>query len=168
MIDAIHVKTFVTGNKLTIRVVYFIGEDVTQKSMVSRSLEKMMLIAIGLSTAVIVGVPILLYSMNTLQNASHLEIAQVFAVKLHNETERVDNGATNETSFQVNVPSGISMNAVGTTLTITLEYEGIQTTTWSETYDHTIVLNAPETSGIYIVTVRIVSDVIEISFSLLT
>jgi len=47
--------------------------------MVSRSLEKMMLIAVGLSTAVIIGVPVLLYAIDTMSYSTHLQTAQLAA-----------------------------------------------------------------------------------------
>ena len=84
-------------------------ECVPQKHMVSRSLEKMLLIAVGLTTAVMVGVPVLLVAMDTISNASQLESAQSFAIIMHNVTGQVDSGQTNDTSMEIRVPDYVSM-----------------------------------------------------------
>jgi len=117
--------------------------------MVSRSLEKMLLIAIGLTTVVMVGVPVLLYTMNIITNASQLETAQEFADELHNATGRVDVGQTNHTSMQISVPQFVTVSASGNTLTIIYAKEGLDTFTWSNTYTHPISLDTPPGFGLY-------------------
>jgi hypothetical protein len=136
--------------------------------MVSRSLEKMILIAIGLSTAVIIGVPVLLYTIDTLGNASQLEIAENFAERLHNLTERVDNEAANNTSVLVNVPDGVSVTSNGATLTVAFEKLGVASQYWGEAYGHSIVLVPPTEPGTYSLLIQLIEDEIFISFALAT
>ncbi|MFW9845954.1 MAG: hypothetical protein ACFFD6_04350 [Candidatus Thorarchaeota archaeon] len=95
--------------------------------MVSRSLEKMILIAIGLSTAVIIGIPVLMYSIDTLSNASQADLALRFADRLHNVTESVDDGIANNTVIEISVPEGVTVTSDGTSLTVSLEREGLDT-----------------------------------------
>ncbi|UCH04847.1 MAG: hypothetical protein JSW05_01435 [Candidatus Thorarchaeota archaeon] len=136
--------------------------------MVSRSLEKMLLIAIGLSTAVLVGVPILMYAMDTLGAASQVERASLFADRVHNVTRSIDIGTANNVAIEINVPEGVVITSDGTTLTITFEREGMETRTWSVVYNHSIVLVGPMGAGNYIVYVQLSSATIEITFSLVT
>ncbi len=133
--------------------------------MVSRSLEKMILIAIGLTTAVIVGVPILMYAIDTLGTTSQLEIARQVAESIHNGTARVDDGIVNSTAIEVTVPEGVTLVADNSTLTIFFEKEGIEPRSWSGIYDHAIVLHGPIGPGPYIVNIGLVSSTIEISFT---
>jgi len=133
--------------------------------MVSRSLEKMLLIAIGLSTAVLVGVPALMYAMDTLGAASQVERASLFADRVHNVTGSVNDGLANNIAIEINVPEGVVITSDGTTLTITFEKEGFETRTWSDVYDHSIVLVGPTGSGTYIMHVQLDSGTIEITFS---
>ncbi|MHA1937053.1 MAG: hypothetical protein ACXACD_11515 [Candidatus Thorarchaeota archaeon] len=146
----------------------FIGGIAKQRDMVSRSLEKMILIAIGLSTAVIIGVPVLLYTIDTLGNASQLEIAENFAERLHNLTERVDNEAANNTSVLVNVPDGVSVTSNGATLTVAFEKLGVASQYWGEAYGHSIVLVPPTEPGTYSLLIQLIEDEIFISFALAT
>ncbi|MHA2117056.1 MAG: hypothetical protein ACXABN_10010 [Candidatus Thorarchaeota archaeon] len=146
----------------------FIGTIVESKSMVSRSLEKMMLIAIGLSTAVIVGVPILMYSIDTINTTTHLQEAELAAEQIHNATMLVDSGSTNSTSITVWIRPGTTVTATGTTLTI-LYSEGVGSLqTWPATYNHDIVIDDPlnthQAVTPYTVEVVIVDNVIHISF----
>ncbi|MHA2600740.1 MAG: hypothetical protein AM324_001240 [Candidatus Thorarchaeota archaeon SMTZ1-83] len=133
--------------------------------MVSRSLEKMLLVAIGLSTAVLIGVPVLMYAMDTLGTASQLERASLFADRVHNVTGSVNDGLANNIAIEIHVPDGIVIASVGTTLTIMFEMEGLETRTWSVAYDHSIVLVGPSDSGPYIMHVQLDSGTIEIAFS---
>jgi hypothetical protein len=133
--------------------------------MVSRSLEKMILIAIGLSTAVIIGVPVLLYTIDTLGNASQIEVAEQFAERLHNLTERVDHGLANNTSVVVSVPEGISVTANGATLTVAFEKLGVASQYWGETYGHSIELVPPIESGTHSLLIQLIGDEIHISFT---
>ncbi len=132
--------------------------------MVSRSLEKMILIAIGLSTAVIIGVPVLLYTIDTLGDASQLEMAEQFAERLHNLTARVDNGVANNTSVLVNLPDDISVTSNGATLTVAFEKIGVASQYWGETYGHTIVLVPPVESGTYTLLIQLIGSEVHISF----
>ncbi|MHA2378651.1 MAG: hypothetical protein ACXADO_03225 [Candidatus Thorarchaeota archaeon] len=133
--------------------------------MVSRSLEKMLLVAIGLSTAVLVGVPVLMYAMDTLGAASQVERAGQFADRVHNVTGNVDDGLLNTTAIEINVPEGVAISSDGTYLTIVFEREGLDTRTWSNIYDHLIVLIGPTGSGTYIMSVQLDSGTIEITFA---
>ncbi|MFW9799056.1 MAG: hypothetical protein ACFFD9_01335 [Candidatus Thorarchaeota archaeon] len=133
--------------------------------MVSRSLEKMMLIAIGLTAAVIVGVPVLMYAIDTLGATSQLERARQVAQSIHNGAAKVDEGVVNSTVIEVTLPEGVTMSADNTTLTIVFENEGVETSSWSETYDYAIVLSGPSGPGTYIVNITKVSGTIEVSFT---
>jgi hypothetical protein len=143
----------------------FIGEIAEQRNMVSRSLEKMILIAIGLSTAVIIGVPVLLYTIDTLGNASQLEMAEQFAERLHNLTERVDTGTVNNTSVQINVPEGVSVTSNGGTLTVAFERLGVASQYWGESYGHSILLVPPPNAGTYTLLIQLTGNEIHITFT---
>lgn len=135
--------------------------------MVSRSLEKMMLIAIGLSTAVIIGVPVLLYAINTMSYTAHFQDAQMTAEDIFAAANRIDSGELENLTIQVHIPAGVSISAAGNTLTITLVIEG-QLTIWSETFDHQVSLNAPTAEGYYNIVFTMVSNVIHITHSLIS
>jgi ABC-type transport system involved in multi-copper enzyme maturation permease subunit len=107
--------------------------------MVSRSLEKMMLIAVGLSTAVIIGVPVLLYAINTMTYSTHLQDAQLAADGILHATGQLDTGELNTTTIRVHIPTGMSMVADGSSLTISVLINS-QTTSWSDSYSHQIVV----------------------------
>ena len=136
--------------------------------MVSRSLEKMMLIAIGLSSVVIVGVPVLLFAIDTISTTSQLQDAQFVATQVHNATGNVDTGVTNMSTISIWVNSGITIEADGNTLTVTLSENGVATRTWSETYSHVISIDAPlpqlQRRALFSMEVILVDDVIHISF----
>ncbi|MFO7835645.1 MAG: hypothetical protein R6V83_03245 [Candidatus Thorarchaeota archaeon] len=133
--------------------------------MVSRSLEKMMLIAVGLSSAVIVGVPLLMHAINLMASASHFEIAQQTAIQIHNATEQVDTGLANTTVVGVNVPQGCEMQIDGNRLTITYSQDGEVVGSWPDTYSHNLVSSGLEGEGYYTLTIRIVDEVIQLSFN---
>ncbi len=133
--------------------------------MVSRSIEKMLLIAIGLSTAVIVGVPVLLYSIRTISNVSDLEVARSIAGQILNATERVDSGGSTEVSFQVNIPSGFRIKAAGSSLSVYLDMADDNTYSWSRNYGHTIVLTPPQEAGMYFVSIQMENNIIVIGFT---
>ncbi|MHA2240108.1 MAG: hypothetical protein ACXACE_00735 [Candidatus Thorarchaeota archaeon] len=134
--------------------------------MVSRSLEKMMLIAIGLTTVVIVGVPVLLYAMDTLSGASQLDMAETFATRIHDVTLAVDNGTSNDTLIEVNVPSGVTVSAVGNSLSVTLQRASSDPIVWSWDFNHNLQVVQPESSGLHILQVRYVAGIIELTFTL--
>ena len=125
----------------------------------------MILIAVGLSTAVIIGVPVLLYTIDTLGNASQLEMAEQFAERLHNLTERVDNGTVNNTSADINLPDGVSVTSNDGTLTVTFEKLGIPSQYWGVTYGHSIVLQPPSGPGAYSLVIQLIGSDIHISFT---
>lgn len=133
--------------------------------MVSRSLEKMLLIAIGLSTAVIVGVPVLFYAIDILGNASRLEAAHAFANRVHNLTAEVDIGQVNDTTIEIIVPQGVIISIDGKTLTIELMTEGTQEAFWSETYTHELELIPPKLSGTHLMNMQLVGNIIKITFT---
>ncbi|MHA2424408.1 MAG: hypothetical protein ACXAEF_06445 [Candidatus Thorarchaeota archaeon] len=143
---------------------YFIGYVVTLLDMVSRSLEKMLLIAIGLTTVVMVGVPVLLYAMDTLSSASELEMAQNFADRVHNATGQVDQGIVNSTNMQITVPQYVSVSTSGNTLTITYEKEGVDSILWSNTYTHPISVVPPPGFGLYTLYVNIQEGEVVLAF----
>ena len=141
--------------------------NVRQWGMVSRSLEKMMLIAVGLSTAVIIGVPVLLYAIDTMSNSSHLQDAQMASGDIFAATEQLDTGVLNTTTIRVHIPTGISMVADGSTLTISVLING-QTTSWSNSYTHQIVINPPTEAGTYDMEFTMISNVIHITYSFIS
>ncbi|MGY5861014.1 MAG: hypothetical protein RTU09_01375 [Candidatus Thorarchaeota archaeon] len=132
--------------------------------MVSRSLEKLMLIAIGLTTVVLVGIPVLLFAVDTLGNATQFELAQNFSERVHNETLLVDTG-TNNTLIEINVPTGVIISAEGSTLTISFQSSGGLITNWEVDYTHTISLQAPNEPGPHLMHIAMVADIIELTFT---
>jgi len=132
--------------------------------MVSRSLEKMMLIAVGLSTAVIIGVPVLLYAINTMSYTTHLQDAQMAAEDIFEAASRIDSGELMNLTIQVHIPTGVSMNANGSLLTIILLIDS-QQTMWSETFDHQVYIIPPTAEGHYNMMFTMVSNVIHITHS---
>jgi len=135
--------------------------------MVSRSLEKMMLIAVGLSTAVIIGVPVLLYAIDTMTYSTHLQDAQFAANNILHATEQLDTGELNSTTIRVYIPTGMSMVVDGSTLTISVLINS-QTTSWSDSYTHQIVINPPTEAGNYDMEFTMVSNVIHITYTLVS
>ncbi|MHA1883253.1 MAG: hypothetical protein ACTSUO_09440 [Candidatus Thorarchaeota archaeon] len=135
--------------------------------MVSRSLEKMLLIAVGLTMCVMVGVPVLLVSMDAISNASQLESAQSFANTVHNITSEVDTGQTNDTSIEIRVPEGVSIRAEGSQLIVEYEKVGTEPVSWDESYTHTLDVVPPTTTGLYLMRVRLVGNEIVITFTTL-
>jgi len=135
--------------------------------MVSRSLEKMMLVAVGLTTAVLVGTPVLLYAVVTMDMAAQVGQAETLADTMHNATGKVDTGNTSEIIVEVVVPKYTNVTALGTTLTVTFRRENTEPIIWSETYSHNIVMQAGPsfTPGAFFVRIRLVADTIEIRFS---
>lgn len=136
--------------------------------MVSRSLEKMMLIAIGLSTAVIVGVPVLMYAIDTINTTSQLQEAQLVAAEIHNATSDVDTGVTNTTAINIWVNPGISVTANGNMLTVLYSENGGAPRSWSATYFHEISIDSPinphQSEVLYSMEIVLVDDIIHISF----
>jgi len=135
--------------------------------MVSRSLEKMMLIAVGLSTAVIIGVPVLLYAIDTMSTSSHLQSAQMAAGDIFAATDQLDAGILNTTTIRVHIPTGVLMIADGSSLTISVLING-QTTGWSDSYTHQIVINPPTEAGTYDMEFTMISNVIHITYSFIS
>jgi hypothetical protein len=143
---------------------YFIGDSAQLGHMVSRSLEKLLLIAIGLSMVVMVGVPVLIYTMDTLSSASQLESAHAFADRLHNYTARVDQGLEESISVQVTVPSYIEMSSAGNTLVVSFVKDDNQVATWSESYLHSVNVSEPASPGVYTLVIALNGDTVEIEF----
>jgi uncharacterized protein (UPF0333 family) len=137
--------------------------------MVSRSLEKMMLIAVGLSTAVVVGVPVLLYAIDRVNAASEFELADTFALQLQNATLRVDSGYVENVTSQTYIPDGVTVSAAGNTLTIRYQRDTLLPSEWTANCNHHIVIvSAPASAGTYKMTVEMVSGTIEITLTLLS
>ena len=127
-----------------------------------------MLIAIGLSTAVIVGVPVLMYAIDTINTTSQLQEAQFAAEQIHNATRVVDNGVSNTTAINIWAKPGLSVTADGDTLTVSFSNDGATPMTWTGTYNHDIVIDYSISSHIsetlYSVEIVLVDNVIHISF----
>jgi uncharacterized protein (UPF0333 family) len=136
--------------------------------MVSRSLEKMLLIAIGLSTAVIIGVPVLMYAIDTINTTSQLQEAQLIADQIHNATRNVDTGASNSTTINIWVNPGVTVTVNGNTLTVAFSDNGGAPTTWSATYNHEIVIDdsiiSHQDRTLYTLVVTLVGDSLHLSF----
>jgi hypothetical protein len=146
----------------------FIGTIAESKTMVSRSLEKMMLIAIGLSTAVIVGVPVLMYAIETLNTTTELQEVQMAAEQIHNGTMIVDGGVTNSTTFNVWINQGVTVSATGHSLTVLHSPETGSPTTWTQSYLHDVVIAVPlethRSTTLYTVEIDMIDGIIYISF----
>jgi len=123
-----------------------------------------MLIAIGLTTVVLVGIPILLFAVDTLGNATQLELAQNFSERVHNETQLVDTGA-NSTIIEINVPTGVTVSAEGSTLTVSFQNSAGLITTWEVLYSHTISLQAPSGPGPHLMHIAMIAGIIELTFA---
>jgi hypothetical protein len=128
----------------------------------------MMLIAIGLSTAVIVGVPVLMYAIDTINTTSQLQEVQLAAEQIHNATRDVDNGITNSTTVDVWIHPGVTVTASANTLTVTYDNSETAPQTWSVTYNHDISIdvNIPERSyeAEYRMGVQMIGNIIHITF----
>lgn len=138
--------------------------------MVSRSLEKMMLIAIGLTTAVIIGVPVLLYAIDTMTTTQQIQYAHQTADTIFNATQQVDSGDVGELTIQVYVPSGFSLRTdeSGSGLTVMLDISQSQlehAIAWTDSYNHQIVVSFPTEPGNYYLTITLMSDIIHITYS---
>jgi hypothetical protein len=136
--------------------------------MVSRSLEKMMLIAIGLSTAVIVGVPVLMYAIDTISTTSQLQEVLLAAEQIHNATRDVDDGVSNTTAITVWINPGVTVTAEGNTLTVFYSSEGAAPRSWAASYNHNLAIDYPisttSATAPYTLEIVLVSDIIHISF----
>lgn len=136
--------------------------------MVSRSLEKMMLIAIGLSTAVIVGIPVLMYAIDTITISTYLEDARIAAEEIHLATSVLDDGAYTIQSIVITIPPGFSVGVDNNTLIVTFNYGGQRTQTWTESYNHPLLFDYPlgtvSIRETYSVNLEMIDDVIHLSF----
>jgi ABC-type transport system involved in multi-copper enzyme maturation permease subunit len=136
--------------------------------MVSRSLEKMMLIAIGLSTVVIIGVPVLMFAIETINTTSELQEVVLVAEQIHNATRDVDTGILNTTAITFWVNPSVTVAATGKTLTVLFNDDGEPPKTWSASYNHDIIIDDPILAHsdrvLYSAEFALVGDVIHISF----
>lgn len=127
-----------------------------------------MLIAIGLSTVVIVGVPVLMYAIDTINTTSQLQEVQLAAEQVHNATREVDYGISNNTAINLWVNLGFTVTANGKTLTVAFIKDGGSPHTWVATYNHDISIDNPiltqSNRMLYSMEVVLVDDVIHISF----
>lgn len=126
-----------------------------------------MLIAVGLSTAVIIGVPVLLYAIDTMSYSAHLQDAQIAAEDIFSAIEQLDTGMLNTTTIRIHIPTGMSMIADGSTLAISVLING-QSTSWSDSYTHQIVINPPTEAGIYDMAFTMISNVIHITYTFIS
>jgi hypothetical protein len=133
--------------------------------MVSRTLEKMLLIAFGLSTAIIVGVPILMVAIQALQGSSQIELARAFAEQTHELVQSVDTGEAQDLSIHVEIPNCATINVTGSFIGIYCHIDGELVESWEETYTHDIEFSGPVGSGSYTIQARMVAEKIELSFS---
>jgi len=128
----------------------------------------MMLIAIGLSTAVIVGVPVLMYAIDTINTTSQLQEAQLVAEQIHNATRDVDNGISNTSAINIWVIPGLAVTGDGKTLTVLFNNGGVTPKSWEGVYNHDIIIDHPiMTTSIrvlYSVEIVLVDNIIHISF----
>lgn len=127
-----------------------------------------MLIAIGLTTVVIVGVPVLMYAIDTINTTSQLQEVQYAASQMHNATRDVDTGVSNSTSITVWIHPGVTLTAVGHTLTVSYSDNGATPRAWPSTYNHDITIDqlfqSHNDSTLYTMEVVLVDNVIHISF----
>ncbi|TFF84417.1 hypothetical protein EU524_01115 [Candidatus Thorarchaeota archaeon] len=130
--------------------------------MVSRSLEKMMLIAIGLTAVVIVGVPVLMFAIETLNTSARLEMASEAAQELLNATDLVDTGQLNDTTIHIRIPTGVSISSEGSTLTILFVTPDGTQTTWSNTFTHLVFIDPIDEAGEYYFYIHMVEGAVQI------
>ncbi len=132
----------------------------------SRSLEKMMLIALGLMMVVTVGVPVLMIGLDITGKVSRMEEAHRFADTLQGLVRVVDTGQLARTTSQVNVPGGVGVTVSGSTLEVTYSPQDTGPVTWTETYNHTLEVTGLTGPGQYEVTVVADADTIAVLFEL--
>ena len=136
--------------------------------MVSRSLEKMILIAIGLSTVVIIGVPVLMYAIDTITITTYLEDARIAAEEIHLAASVLDDGTYTTQTIVITIPPGFSVGVDNNTLIVRLSYGGQRTQTWTESYNHPLLLDVSlgivSTRATYGVNLELIDDVIHLSF----
>ncbi len=132
--------------------------------MVSRSLEKMLLIAVGLTSVVLVGVPVLFHTLNTISSASNLTMAKDFADRVHNATARVDSGITESVSIEIFVPDFVSITVSNDSMTIVYEPTDGRSNEWTREYSHELVLIAPNDSGSHLLSIDLFGNKIHIEF----
>ena len=136
--------------------------------MVSRSLEKMLLIAVGLTSVVIVGVPVLFHTLNTISAASNLSMANDFADRVHNATGRVDSGSTESVSIEILVPDYVSVTVSNDSMTILYESTDGSVREWTRGYSHELVLTPPNNSGSHLLSIGLVEEKIYVEFMALS
>ncbi len=134
------------------------------RGMVSRSLEKMILIAVGLTMAVTIGVPVLLYSIDLVNQAGRIESGRFVAERMQDAIELVDGGAANMTTLDITLPPQTSVSASGHTFTVTLEQTGGEPIRWTREFNHTLVLTPPTGAASYRVTIGMEGSTIMIVF----
>mgnify|MGYP001242942796 CR=1 FL=1 len=125
----------------------------------------MILVAVGLTTAVMVGVPVLLFAINTLNNATEYESAKLFSERIHEAVMRVDNGSAQQLTLQLTVPDGTELTSNGNTLTVTYQNEYGSSGVWTEEYSHSVLIESPPDVVYQITTIRMIDEVLVISFA---
>jgi len=136
--------------------------------MVSRSLEKMLLIAVGLTSVVIVGVPVLFHTLNTISAVSDLTMANDFADRVHNATASVDSGTTESVTIEIPVPDYVSITISNDSMTILYEATDGSAKEWTREYSHELVLIAPSDSGPNILSIDLIGNKIHLEFTALS
>jgi hypothetical protein len=76
----------------------------------------------------------------------------------------VDTG-TNNTIIEINIPTGVTVSAEGSTLTVSFQSSGGLITAWEESYSHTISLQAPSGAGPHLMQIAMVAGIIELTFT---
>lgn len=124
-----------------------------------------MLIAIGLTTVVLVGVPVLLYSMDILSATADIDSARIAAEKIHNETTLVDNGLSDTDGVNVYLPRGFEAWIDGADFIMQIRLANGATHTWARIFNHSVsIVEPPQGEGEYWVEIMLVGDTIEIAF----
>jgi len=128
-----------------------------------------MLIAVGLSTVVIIGVPVLMYAIDTINTTSQLQEVQLAAEQIHNATRDVDSGVTNSTTVDVWIHPGVIISANTNTLVVSFDNGETAPKTWSISYNHNISIdvNIKERSyrTQYRMGVQMIGSIIHITFA---
>jgi hypothetical protein len=124
----------------------------------------MMLIAIGLSAAVIVGVPMLIFSINMVNNTSSYQSAENFANKMFSYVDAVDAQEVTVIEETIIVPLNVTMSSGYKRLDIVYHIPDQAPVGWTEYYQHEIDIIPPNTTGQQMVRIEMNNNTIQIRF----
>ena len=124
-----------------------------------------MLIAVGLTAVVVVGVPVLMFAISTLSATSQYEEARTAATDILDAIKTVDDGVVNSTSLQVFIPDGFSIGSDGSTVSCIYAYQGSTTGSWNRVYAHIVLLDPPTQAGTFTVSITMSAGAITVTFS---